>query len=277
MMEIVLCIVGSLFMLFGIFLVIEHANFRKTAYRARGTIVAIEKYLSTSANSRSPNSKSIFYRPVVEYVADGQTYHFNRTPGQNTVKYKLQQSVPVMLARDNPADARLDSPFQLVFGMVFALMGFVTWVVFMFNYHFSWRSIALALIIIGVLGLIVYKVGRANKFKSWQDFKRVYRQSNVSGRIAGSAEDPLLNPGKNSMLFTNQTELDAELNRYLWLAKIISLVFLMLGIAMLAYGWKIYSQQMAETHANPVVVYIMLGMGAVFVLASLRGLVKTRG
>lgn len=98
-------------------------------------------------------------------------------------------------------------------------MGFATLIVFLFNYRFSWWSIALALIIFRVAGLIFYKVVRTGKVISWQGFKRVYRQSDVSGCIVGSAKDPILHPGKDSKLFSDQSELDAESNRYLWLVK----------------------------------------------------------
>lgn len=52
---------------------------------------------------------------------------------------------------------------------------------------------------------------------------------------------------------------------------------MILGITMLGYSWKICQQQIAAAHVNPVAACMLPGMGALFVLGGLLGIVRTRG
>ena len=60
-MEYILFVIGITLIPAGIYLILETAGFRKTAYRIPGTVVAIEKYFSNiSSNISTPNSKTIY-------------------------------------------------------------------------------------------------------------------------------------------------------------------------------------------------------------------------
>jgi hypothetical protein len=274
-MEFVFVIVGVVFFGVGIFLVIDHRKFQERAYKVRGKVVGIERYVSTSG-SGSNRSRSTYYRPVVEYVAQGNTYRFNHTGGRESIKHKLNQTVPVLVARDNPADARLDSNHIMVMGVVFALVGLGLLIAFPFVYEFSWYSVGIGVFILGSIAVTVFRIARKFNFRSLRDLKLQIREANLAGKLAGSAEDPLLinREGSDTVLFKTPQEVRQEKRRIARIERIILLIFLVLGLVLVWFGWGIYEKEMARAHPDEIKAYAMLAFGGLFVLVTLPRLVK---
>jgi len=274
-MEFVLVIVGAVFFAVGAFLVINHRNFREHAYKVRGKVVGIERYVSTSG-SGSNRSRSTFYRPVVEYVAQGNTFRFNSMIGRESIRHKLNQTVPVLVARDNPADARLDSNQITVMGAIFALVGLGLLIAFPFVYEFSWYSVGIGLFMLGSIAVVIMRIVRKINFRSFRDLTQQIRESNLAGKLAGSADDPLLlnREGSDAVLFQTPQELRQETNRIARIERILLLIFLVIGLVLVWFGWGIYEKEMARTNPDEVKAYAMLAFGGLFVLTTLPRLVK---
>ena len=65
-------IVGSVFTGLAYLLHRSTVFYKKYGLPTTGTVIGIEEYLSTSTNK----SKSILYRPIIEYYFDGKPYLF---------------------------------------------------------------------------------------------------------------------------------------------------------------------------------------------------------
>lgn len=274
-MEFILIIVGLVFFAVGVFLVVDQRKFRDRAYGVRGKVIGIERYVSTSG-SGSDRRRSTFYRPIVEYVAGGSTYHLGNTGGRERILHRLNQTVPVLVARDNPADARLDSNHATIIGVVFALAGLGSMVVFPFVYEFSWLSVAFALFLLVSILIVIARVVRKINVGSFQEFKQQFREANLAGKLAGSAEDPMLidRAGTDAVLFQTRQEVGREKRRIAFIERIILLVSLVLGLVLLWFGWGIYEKEMASSSPDEIKAYALLVLGGIFVLASLPRLLK---
>jgi len=208
-------------------------------------------------------------------VAQGNTYRFNNTGGRESIKHKLNQTVPVLVARDNPADARLDNNHVTVIGSIFALLGLGSIGLFAFLYEFSWHSLGIGLFLLLSLVVVVIRVVGKIRGLSPREIKQ-FREAGLPGKVAGSAEDPMLidREGTEAVLFSTPQELGQEKRRIAFIERIILLIGLGGGLVMLWFGWGMYEKEMARSNPDEIKAYALLAFGALFVLSSLPRLVK---
>jgi hypothetical protein len=117
-------IVGGIFTLFGAGLLYLRFYYRKHARRVWGKVVALEKY-EPSRSSRN-SQRSIVYRPVVEYIFNGETYRFTSGGSSNNIyKYKVNQRVRVLSLDKGPEYVMLEDGVVGIMGNIFFLLGLV--------------------------------------------------------------------------------------------------------------------------------------------------------
>jgi len=113
-------VLPSLFILVGAVMLIDTVTFAGRAERATGTVVSVERVVSTIGSSRAPSHS---YRPTIRYAdASGQqheavtyvsTSHYGFAPGEK---------VEILYDPAAPEEVRIASPFSL-WGLPFLLMG----------------------------------------------------------------------------------------------------------------------------------------------------------
>ena len=109
-------IVGTLFMVLGLFMLLDAYFFRKRARRIRGEVVAYEKH-------RSKNG--YMYNPVVTYEDQGKVYRFTSDIGSSEMDYTLGEEVEVLLLDDQHSVARLKRNDRFFIASIFLFLGSV--------------------------------------------------------------------------------------------------------------------------------------------------------
>ena len=278
-MTIIFLVVGLVFAALGVFLIIDHKNFLKTARKANGNVIAVEKYISTtSTNSRS--EKRTYYRPIIDYVANGDSYRLTASIGNSDIKYDIGQRVPVLFSPNNPKDAKMDTPMQYMLGGIFTFLGLAGVIVFIFDHlesGFVWWEPLLALLVVGVLANIVRKSMKMAGVSSISEIKsEIKKQKAEHGNavIVGSEGDPLLD--KKRTFYSNRKDFMAEKSKLEFAKVIISLIFMIAGFVMLYFGWDIYLEESSRAEPAMVKQYALLGMGALFVFSSLHSFLRSK-
>ena len=110
----IFALIGTAFILVSAALALEPARRSTTYAHADGRVV---DYVIQDGHST--------YLPVVEFTTpDGQRHKFKGTVASTPVEYRLEQKVSVLYNPNNPADATLNSFFELwLLPMIFAIIG----------------------------------------------------------------------------------------------------------------------------------------------------------
>jgi hypothetical protein len=105
-------ILGGLFGVLGLVLLgvavalaVSTADFRASALRTGGTVVAVTEHRSHSTSS----GRSSSWYPTVTYTVDGRQYSFESNVGSNPPAYAEGDTVPVAYDPADPADAQIAS------------------------------------------------------------------------------------------------------------------------------------------------------------------------
>lgn len=107
-------LVGQLFVILGLYLLIDAIEFRKTARVVKGKILGFET---------EERSKGTIYYPVVQYRDGSKVYVFKAKIGSNTRSHKLGEDVEVLIVGDDHGNARLKSSARVFLAWVITLFG----------------------------------------------------------------------------------------------------------------------------------------------------------
>ena len=145
-MEIIPVVVGFVFIAFGCFMLYDTYTFRKVAKQITGKIKGYEHHIS-----RSKNNTTKMYTPVIEFHYRGADYCFKGTISSNTMAYDIGESVPVLLKKNDPNNARLKTNLRYWLGGVFALLGFIALGVGLANFNFDKSTLIMSAIILSAM------------------------------------------------------------------------------------------------------------------------------
>ncbi|MFT5521938.1 MAG: hypothetical protein ACI9IA_002544 [Enterobacterales bacterium] len=142
-MEIIPVIAGFVFIAFGCFMLYDTYTFRKVAEQITGKLKGYEHHIS-----RSKNSSTKMYTPVIEFRYLGDEYRFKGTISSSSMPYEIGDSVPVLLKKNDPDNARLKTNARYWLGGIFALIGFIALGVGLANFNFDKMTLIIAAIIL---------------------------------------------------------------------------------------------------------------------------------
>jgi hypothetical protein len=98
--------------------------YKKDCVHDNGKVVATEKFKSSMNNN--VRSKRLMYRPIVQFIYQGQEYFFKGNVGRNVIKYKIGEQVQVQYLNGKPESVRIAGGKVLTrFGTLFGLIGLV--------------------------------------------------------------------------------------------------------------------------------------------------------
>jgi len=274
-MSIIPLLVGSIFFALGLNMALHFYRFRKSATRIHGRVLAIEKYISeTRMNGRK--TSQVFFRPIVEYVLDGET---RKTTGAavNEIRHKLEQTVPVLIRRSDDGQqvqAILDDGLSALIGYLIAFAGLGALGVYVFHAD---GSIIAATVLPAVLAGIGFGISSAFlKFK---------------GFLATIQKDST--PHQNAEIIDTAESYRKEVSSHSFWGAIIAFGFMVLSLVMIWFGysglpadareminndfgtfWTLLTS--GEMSSNWTDKLILLGAGLFSFLASLRSVYYVR-
>ncbi len=261
-------VVGSVFFAFGVGTLTTQSIFKKNGRKVSGRVRAIEKYQSTTT-SGGERKTTTYYRPIVEYVYDGQERDV-RGVGTNEMGYALNQSVSVLILDDPNSDkiqARIGgSRAHDIVGYAFLLCGLATT-----GFYFHEKGVSIVpVVVLSIAGFIGYKVA-----KMTCDFKLDF-SSEHDGDYS-----------KNSIIIESKADYQAEVSSHRFWGSLISYTFSFASLGLIYGGYKKLPADAEDMLMNDISGFleivtsgempssweagaILLGFGLFMFLASLR-------
>lgn len=268
----VLLIAGSIFLAFGLNIIIHFIRFRARAESLLGHVKLIEKYIGyTQSSSGSGRVATTYYRPVVEYEYDGKTY---TTVGfsVNEMRHKPGQKIRVLLnvsPDGKTIHAKVDEPFlHFLMGGIFSLFGIVAIGIYIFamNGESIFLSLPAILIIAGYLisNAVLNHKGTSEKSDEW------IRK-------------------EDSKLIETRTDYMEEISSHNIVGNIIAFGLLICSVSLMYWGYSNLSPDVTalmiqdigsfwnklvngEFSSSNKDTLIIIGIGFFFFLASLRSI-----
>jgi hypothetical protein len=141
--EIVFLLVGLVFVAFGVLVVLSEARLRRGAVAVRGEVVGFSK-------GEGGASGSACFHTVAEYAGpDGQVRYVEGAVGSSAPLNPVGDAVTVLVHQGDPDSATIKSSLSYVLGVVLALMGLVSCIVFFAVFRVNTVSLAGAVIVVG--------------------------------------------------------------------------------------------------------------------------------
>ncbi|MCP4411230.1 MAG: DUF3592 domain-containing protein [Gammaproteobacteria bacterium] len=163
------------FVAFGCFMLFDTYSFRKVALEITGKLKGYEHHIS-----RSKNGSTKMYTPVIEYNYQGDEYCFKSTISSSSMPYEIGETIPVLLKKNDPDNARLKTNSRYWVGAISALLGFVTLGVGLANFNFDRISLIISAIVLTVIALQAVKFKQKLENKNIHSFKNfVESKSNI--------------------------------------------------------------------------------------------------
>ncbi len=263
-------IVGSVFLSIGINFVVHFYRFRARSTRVKGTVNAIERYVSYSRED-GHNRKQTYYRPIVEYIHNGET-RITTGASVNEVRHKLKQTVSVLLniSEDGTqVQAKVDDTLDIFIGAIMALMG------------------------AGGLGAYIFGVGGSATVTLIAASTCVgigYTFSNMMLNFQGGSaisQDEEWRPGEESLLIETKSDYIKEISSHGFWGNVIAYTTMIAGAGIMYAGYTDIPQstqtmiwndfgafwdqmtngKLSSSTEKPLMIF---GIGAFFFLASLR-------
>lgn len=273
--QIIILIVGSGFVVFGLSSLIGFYRHKRLSHSVTGYIYAIEKYEDTVSDVESNNTyDTFFYRPLVKYLWQGKE-RLVKGIGSSHLNYRLNRQVEVLVNADpqtGAIQARVNSFSYIMIGLAFLLMGLG----------------AIAFYAIKLEGNLLLPLGIISIFLVIVRFfveKKRYE-------IQNEEDEQEISP--SSVILDTQQALDGEIKRYQTITWIVQLIFLILSVFMIYLGvndmpdtlsnilqqgqFSELYQQIKNDELNNVEFksLILTGMGGLFFVSVLFSIIKTR-
>jgi hypothetical protein len=274
-MSFVPLIVGSIFFALGLNMALHFYRFRKSATRIYGRVMAIEKYVSETRMDGRRTSQ-VFFRPIVEYVLDGET---RKTTGSsvNEIRHKLEQTVPVLIRRSEDGQqvqAILDDGLSALIGYLIAFAGLGALGVYVFHAD---GSIIAAAVLPAALAAIGFGISSA--FLKFKGFLGAIQKDST--------------PHKNAEIIDTAEAYRKEVSSHGFWGAIIAFSFMALSLAIVFFGYSGLPADAREMMNNDFGAFwtqltsgkmpsswtdklLLLGIGLFFFLASLRSVYYVR-
>ncbi len=273
-MIIILLLVGSIFLAFGLNIILGYSRFKRIGLKISGHVKAIEKYKATTIGASNQTTTSTFFRPVVEYSYRDQS-QIVKGVGSNEIRHKLNQNISILIIEnESGTHARIEDSTYYTLGIIFALAGIVVLGIYLFSMGGS--AILATVIIPGTFG-VGYLISSLVR--------------NVSDLVESAKDHPETN--ENSILIETKADYIKEITSHSFWSNILAfgLMFASLGILYSGYRqlptaatemlntnfelfWEtITSGEMPSSWEDPL---ILCGIGAFFFLASLRSIYYVR-
>lgn len=263
-------IVGSIFFAIGANSVLHYLKLKRIATHVRGRVLAIEKYTSQHRGTGDTPSQQTYFRPIVEYVFNGET---RKTKGAsvNEIRHKLKQNVSVLVNVSEDGSqvrATVEDSLTIFIGVIFSCVGLGALGVHIFAVGGSW--------IIAVMTAAVFAGGGFVLSNMILTFK--------TGLIT-LEDDASIADG--SILIETKADYIKEVSAHALWGWVIALAFMAGSIWIMYVGYSdippkmqalisddfgAFWQQMTEgelssSSEKPLIIF---GIGAFFFLASLR-------
>ena len=120
-----LILFGAIFLGVGGWLYFDQQDFEAKAKKTSGTVIEVkrEETTSTSGNRRT---RSVVYRPVIRFEAEGRSYTFTSSSSSSSYNYKKGARLNILYDPANPMDARLaDSLVSLIAMLMIGVGGLI--------------------------------------------------------------------------------------------------------------------------------------------------------
>ena len=166
-MEIVLLIVGLVFVACGVAAVLGEARARRGACEAAGEVVGF----STGKSASGAGS----YRLVAQFVGtDGRTRYVESSVGSSSPLGAIGDAVTILLHPEDPEQVAIKSTLFYVLGVVFTALGVAACVAFFALFRVTTFSMAGAAVVVAT---VAYKLRGSVREKpmalqAWREYKR---------------------------------------------------------------------------------------------------------
>jgi len=267
-------IVGSIFLAFGLNIILGYSRFKRIGRKVNGRVKAIEKYIYTE-NTDGHRTRSTLYRPIVEYLHNNKD-RIVKGIGVSEIMYKLNQSVSVLIieSEDGKIQARVEDKTYYIIGVIFALAGAIILGVYLFAMHGSLiLTIAVAPGVSG-LGYLITCIARNPKYSV-------------------RSEEDNQDISEDSILIETKSDYIKEVSSHGFWGNIIAFSFMFLSFGIMYLGYDqlpAKAQTLLTTDINGFwnrlmdgsmpssweKALMLIGIGLFFFLASLRSIFYVR-
>ena len=174
-MMIVLFVVGLVFVVLGLFLLLDDLFFRQKARQLEGHVIGFERTRSSKGELR--------YCPIFQYTDQGNRYQFHSSISSSQIGYDIGEKVDVLVLENMHSSARAVRGARLFMAIAFAFMGSASFVFGVFELeeitHRLWAvESGLLLSLVGVYALLQF----SNHYRKKEEEKFSYAP-NAEGLI----------------------------------------------------------------------------------------------
>lgn len=221
----VLFVVGAIFCLFGGLFLLVNLYFKNHGKVLRGSVIGIERYISKGRK----RSRSVMYRPLIEYHFNGKAIIFNTSIGTNSIRYRIGEKVKVLSLNKGPEYVRLNSILWWTFPAVFFGIGLILVAAYILGSE-SYQAKTFTIFVFLTVLLVAYF-----RLKSKNLIERL-----VDTALQVKIED--IESMKGREIFFNESDIEQETQKYSKISLIITSVFLFAS----SYGVHHFYQSMTE-------------------------------
>lgn len=178
-MDIVLLLMGLLFLLAGIALFWHQLQALIYFTLVNGKVVAIEKRTTPPTDSKKQGGP--IYYPVIEYIVKGNKKTFTGSTGSSWPTRQIGESVTVLYSSQKD-EARVKSLIPLIFGVIFGAVGIGLCYIFVSRFTFSLLSLAAYLVVCALIFNSGRKALKKRDISSFDELKESFRNTEMKTR-----------------------------------------------------------------------------------------------
>ena len=269
-------IAGCVFLSLGLNYVLHFYRFRARSKHVNGTVKAIEKYVSEFRGTGNTRSSQTYYRPIVEFIYKDEV-HKTFGPSVNEIRHKLGQRVTVMINESEDGEnmqAALDDNLSVFTGTIFALVGLVALLIYIFSIGGSALVTLIAASTVWGLGYIISSIILSGK-----------------KGLVSSTDDGV--PKSDSTLIETKSDYIKEMSSHGFWGGLIAIIFMLFSVGIMYSGYNSLSAELIENMQTDFSSFwkgmtagklpraqeqalMVFGIGAFFFLASLRSVYYVR-
>tara|TARA_R110000868_G_scaffold117600_12_gene312399 strand:+ start:19733 stop:20572 length:840 start_codon:yes stop_codon:yes gene_type:complete len=159
---IIMYVVGTVFVIFGGIFLLINLHFFRNGKVLNGKVIGIEKYLSRQSSTNNTRAKQVFYRPIVEYLFNGQTVKFASSFGSSAISHKIGQRVKLISLHKGAEYVRMNSKLLWLFPLIFFVLGCILSGVYLYNEESSNFKVGVLVLSFGLIFFGYQQLKRKN-------------------------------------------------------------------------------------------------------------------
>ena len=219
-----------IFSVIGFIIIYSHFYFKVKGRRISGEVIGIEKFISTTRSSNTI-SKSLMYRPVVQYLFNGTPYIFVGG-GRNIISYVVGETINLLNIKSSAKLTKIDSNFSLLFGLGFCLSSLLP------GHHFITSTDELNTKLLCIISYCTLLIFGYKKIQSYN------KEVNIILQLLSISKFETHKSLEGRDIFTTKEEIKSEEGKHFKLALIITTLFL---ISMLCLLFSCYNNMSSDS------------------------------